>query len=476
MLPLVVDLDGTLIHTDMLHETALRVFRERPWDVLRMPIWLLQGKASLKRRVSLAAGGCDPQALPFNEPFIQWLDGQKQLGRHIVLCTASDQALADGIAAQVGLFDEVMASDGQRNLAGAHKAQALVARFGEKGFDYAGNAAPDLHVWQHARQAILVNASPRLEQQARAVAVVEEVFPPVAPGLITWLRALRVHQWLKNMLLFVPVFAAHQLTSVSTWGTLLLAFVAFSLCASSVYIANDLFDLESDRLHARKRLRPFAAGRLPIWQGVVVAPLLLMVSLLVGQVAGEAFLRWLLFYFVVTCVYSWGLKRLMLVDCLTLAWLYTLRILAGAAAAGLALSFWLLAFSVFLFLSLAFVKRYAELTLQLLSGKEKVHGRGYYTSDATIIQSLGVAAGYASVVVLALYFNSDAVMKLYRMPEYIWGAVPVMLFWVSWMWVQAHRGRMHDDPLVFAVKDKASLAAGLVFAAVLAVGAKGLVW
>jgi 4-hydroxybenzoate polyprenyltransferase len=191
---------------------------------------------------------------------------------------------------------------------------------------------------------------------------------------------------------------------------------------------------------------------------------------------GGTFLPWLIFYFVLTCAYSWGLKRLVLVDCLTLAMLYTLRIVAGAAAANMSLSFWLLAFSVFLFLSLAFVKRYAELQVQVLHKKHKVHGRGYYTADAPLIQILGITSGYAAVLVLALYLNSDAVVKLYRTPECVWGTVPVMLFWVSWMWLQAHRGEMHDDPLVYAIKDKASLLAGVVFAVVLVIGAVGWPW
>ncbi|MGR9053748.1 MAG: UbiA family prenyltransferase, partial [Gammaproteobacteria bacterium] len=235
-------------------------------------------------------------------------------------------------------------------------------------------------------------------------------------------------------------------------------------------------DLESDRLHPRKCNRPFASGRVPAWAGVVSAPLLLLAGVGLARFSGPDFLPWLLLYFAITCAYSWKLKQLLLVDCLTLAMLYTLRIVAGAAAVDMPLSFWLLAFSVFLFLSLAFVKRYAELEVQLLSGKEKVHGRGYFTSDAPLLQTLGVAAGYASVLVLALYLNSDAVVKLYRMPEVVWGAVPVVLFWISWMWMQAHRGRMHDDPLIYAVKDKASLLAGAVFAAVLAFGALGWPW
>jgi 4-hydroxybenzoate polyprenyltransferase len=237
-----------------------------------------------------------------------------------------------------------------------------------------------------------------------------------------------------------------------------------------------LLDLESDRQHPRKCNRPFASGLVPHWMGALLAPLLLLTSLALAKYVGGSFLRWLAFYFVLTCAYSWGLKRLILVDCLTLAVLYTLRIVAGAAAADMGLSFWLLAFSGFLFLSLAFVKRYSELQMQLLQGREKLHGRGYYTTDAPLVQMLGITSGYAAVVVLALYLNSDAVVRLYRTPEFVWGAVPVMLFWISWMWMRAHRGEMHDDPLVFAVKDKASVLAGAAFAVVLMIGAAGWTW
>ncbi|MCA7085478.1 UbiA family prenyltransferase [Cupriavidus sp. DB3] len=251
---------------------------------------------------------------------------------------------------------------------------------------------------------------------------------------------------------------------------------SLSICASSVYIANDLLDLESDRQHPRKRLRPFASGQVPAWKGAALAPVLLVISLVLGALVNAAFLVWLVFYVALTCAYSWGLKRIILIDCLVLALLYTLRIVAGAAAVGLSLTFWLLAFSTFLFMSLAFVKRYAELEVQLKSGKEKVHGRGYYTSDAQLIQTLGISAGYASVLVLALYLQTNAVVTLYPMPQYIWGSIPIILFWISWVWMKAHRGEMHDDPLVFAVKDRASQVAAVAFAAVFVLGSLGIPW
>lgn len=474
--PLVIDLDGTLIHTDMLHESTLRLVRDAPLELVRLPFLLAKGgKAVLKRHVAQHSN-FDPAALPYNQKLLEWLQGQRAAGRKLVLCTATDVAIAQAIADHLGLFDEVIASDGNTNVAGEHKAQALRERFGQGGFDYAGNAAPDLPVWAQARKSIVVNGDAALVRKAQGIAEVEHVFPPQRAGLSTVRRMLRVHQWLKNLLLFVPLLAAHQLGNGPAWLALLLAFASFSLCASSVYIANDLLDLESDRLHPRKRLRPFASGQMPVWIGVAIAPLLLLASLLLATFVGGQFMPWLLAYFVVTCAYSWGLKRLVLVDCLTLALLYTLRIVAGAAAVAQPLSFWLLAFSVFLFLSLAFVKRYAELEVQVLRGKQKIHGRGYHTTDAPLVQTMGIVSGYASALVLALYLNSDAVLQLYRAPQIIWGTVPVMLFWVSWMWLQAQRGQMHDDPLVFAVKDRASLAAGVAFVAILAAGAVGWPW
>lgn len=473
--PLIVDLDGTLIPTDMLHESALSVLRNNPFDTLRIPYWLLKGKAALKSNLA-GRTEFDPTSLPYNRDLLVWLKQQRVQGRKLILCTASDRSIATAISKYLGIFDEVIASDGTINLAGKHKAEALEQRFGHIGFDYVGNSHADLAVWQCARRAIVVNASADLARKAGTYCEVERVFPSPARGFTAWHRVLRVHQWLKNLLLFVPIFAAHQLANLDTWQSLILAFISFSLCASAVYIANDLLDLESDRQHPRKRNRPFASGLVPAWMGVILAPILLMISLALARYVGGSFLPWLVFYFIVTCAYSWGLKRLILVDCLTLAVLYTLRIVAGAAAAGMSLSFWLLAFSIFLFLSLAFVKRYAELEVQLLNGKEKAHGRGYYTSDAPLIQTLGITSGYASVLVLALYLNSDAVLKLYRTPEFVWGAVPILLFWVSSMWMQAHRGKMHDDPLVFAIKDKASVLAGAAFAGVLVIGTVGWPW
>jgi 4-hydroxybenzoate polyprenyltransferase len=468
-----VDLDGTLTLTDTLHESALYLLRDSPLNVLALPFWLLGGKAALKAKVADRVD-LDVATLPYNTALIDWLKEERAAGKRLVLCTATDIRVAQAIADYLGFFDEVLASNGTTNNIGINKRAALEAKYGVKGYDYAGNSAADIAVWAGARQAVVVNASDAITKQAAQVATVSEVIPPQAVTLSHWLEMLRVHQWLKNLLLFVPLFAAHQIGNVQSLSTLIFAFVSFSLCASAVYMANDLLDLKSDRKHPRKRHRPFACAAVPIKMGVVLAPLFATASLLLGLVVGTAFTAWLVVYFLLTCAYSLWLKRLALIDCLTLATLYTLRIIAGAAAVAITLSFWLLAFSVFIFLSLAFVKRYAELQVQAQAGNSYAHGRGYAVTDAPLVQTLGITAGYAAVLVLALYLHGETVVTLYAQPELIWFAVPLMLFWVSWVWMKAHRGEMHDDPIVFAIKDKASLAVAALIAISFALATKGI--
>jgi 4-hydroxybenzoate polyprenyltransferase len=296
---------------------------------------------------------------------------------------------------------------------------------------------------------------------------VEREFERPAPGPLVWLRAMRLHQWLKNLLVFLPLAGAHQLLNAPLFGEAMLAFLAFGLCASGVYILNDLMDLESDRRHPRKRRRPFAAGAISLVGGALFSALLLAAALAIGLAVTPAFVGWLAAYFGVTLAYTLFLKRRVIVDCLTLGGLYTLRIVAGGAAVGIAPSFWLLAFSLFLFLSLAFVKRYSELMIVAKAEQTSAHGRGYQAGDLSIVQTMGVASGFTAVMLMALYINGDTVARLYSRPDVLWMTIPVLLYWVSRMWMQAHRGNMEDDPVVFAVKDKYSLACGALFVAVL---------
>jgi 4-hydroxybenzoate polyprenyltransferase len=460
-----VDLDGTLTLTDTLHESAIALLRVRPLAVFALPLWFLQGKAALKAKLA-AAVSLDIAALPYNKPLLEWLKCERADGRRIALCTAADQSVAHSIASHLGIFDEVIASDGVTNNQGAKKRDVLEAKFGRRGYDYVGNSKGDLEAWEGARQAILVNADRKIEDRARRTTPIARVFRSEAGAISPWLRVIRVHQWVKNLLLFVPLLAAHQIGNIQALTTLVLAFISFSFCASAVYVVNDLIDLESDRKHPKKRSRAFASGVVPVKYGAAIAPLLVVLSMTIGAAVGAAFAAWLVLYFGLTCIYSLVLKRLVLIDCLALAALYTLRILAGAAAVGVTLSFWLLAFSGFLFLSLAFVKRYAELQLQAVAGRAHAHGRGYAVTDAPLVQTLGVTAGYSAALVLALYLNGETVALLYRSPSLIWLAVPIVLFWISWAWMKAHRGEMHDDPVIFALRDKTSLLAGLLFGAV----------
>jgi 4-hydroxybenzoate polyprenyltransferase len=459
--PLVVDLDGTLIYTDTLHESAIALLREKPFHALLIPAWLMGGKATFKSRV-YSLTSFHPASLPYNHSLIAWLKERKEQGRELVLCTASTEKIAQAVARHLDLFGTVLSTSGGKNLAGKHKAELLAQKYGHGGFDYVGNSAADIEVWRVARNGIVVNASQALIRQAKSVCNVEKIIDGESATIKTWAKVLRLHQWVKNLLLFIPLLAAHQFANTQSLSLLAMAFLSFSLCASSVYIANDLLDLESDRRHPRKKFRPFAAGSVAVWKGGVLVPILAFASIGIATTVGMDFLACLLVYVSLTCAYSLWLKRLVLIDCLTLASLYTLRIMAGAAAATVTMSFWLLTFSIFIFLSLAFVKRYAELKLHESDSKARAHGRSYYTTDLPLVQMLGITAGNASVLVLALYLHSENVRQHYASPEFLWAVVPLMLFWVSWMWIKAHRGQMHDDPIVFASRDMASMIVGAI--------------
>lgn len=453
--PLCVDLDGTLVRSDLLAEALFGLLATRPLDALRAPLWLLGGKARLKaevaRRVDLEVA-----TLPYNEPLLEYLRAERAAGRRLVLATASPEKYARQVADHLGLFDEVVATDATTNVAGPRKAEVLAARFGEHGFDYAGNARPDLAVWRRARGAVLVDPEPGVEAAARGLVPVDAVISNGRATLVEYVKALRPHQWAKNVLVFVPLLGAHRVGELDLLAQALVAFFAFGLCASSVYLLNDLLDLPADRAHPRKRRRPFAAGTVPLLHGALLVPALLAGAFALALLLPPLFAAVLGLYYASTLAYSLWLKRVVLVDVMLLAALYTVRVLAGAAAVGLVPSFWLLAFSTFLFLSLAIAKRHAELTVLLHHGTEKSRGRGYHASDLAALLSLGAAAGYMAVLVLALYINSDEVRELYSRPEVIWLLCPLLLYWVSRVWLGAHRGKLHDDPVVFALKDPIS--------------------
>lgn len=466
-IPLVVDLDGTLLRSDLLLESALAYTRAQPLRLLAPLAWLTGGKAHLKQRLAQAAE-IDVTTLPYDQRVLDLIGRERAAGRRIVLATASHQLYAERIAAHLQLFDEVLATENGVNLSAERKRDRLLQQYGQRGYDYAGNSHDDLPVWAAARHAYVVSAGGRLQRRAAALGNVADVMAPVAPlqQLRTMLRAMRVHQWVKNVLIFLPLLAAHAADQPARVLAGVLAFICFSLCASSVYLLNDLLDLPDDRRHKSKRKRPFAAGQLSLGIGMALAPLLLLAAFgLALWLLPWRFSAVLLAYYAITLGYSLYLKRLMALDAITLAALYTLRLIAGAAAFAVPLTFWLLAFSMFIFLSLALVKRYAELREARRRGETaQASGRGYFPGDLEMISSLGAASGYLSVLVLALYTQDRATVALYSRPQLIWLACPLLLFWVTRTWMLTHRGQMHDDPVVFALKDRASLLIGLMFA------------
>jgi 4-hydroxybenzoate polyprenyltransferase len=467
--PLVVDLDGTLTRTDLLVESASQFLIQNPLAFFKPLLWLMRGKTVLKTELAQRVR-LDASALPYNSDVIDWLRAEKQSGRRLVLATASHRVLAEQVAQHLHLFDEVLATEGDTNLKSTAKAQALVDRYGEAGFDYVGNDWPDMQVWAKADTAHVVDAPASLLNRAHTQGKVGQVFNSSMPSKpMAMLKAMRLHQWVKNLLVFVPLMAAHQYADAARDALALMAFVVFSLTASSVYLLNDLVDVQDDRHHVRKRQRPFASGALSLVLGWGAWPLLLLLAIaLSAAFMPVLFSVSLGVYFVLTVAYSFHLKQMAVVDVLTLAALYTLRIIAGAAAIDVVVSFWLLLFSMFIFLSLALIKRYSELKVARSGGKAvALRGRGYELDDLELVSSLGGSSGFIAVLVLALYIQDDQAANQYSNPEFIWLICPVMLFWISRAWFIAHRGRMHDDPIVFALKDKVSWYVGAFILAVM---------
>ena len=453
--PLVVDLDGTLIKTDLLIESLGRLLRQEPLALFDLPGWLLKGKANLKREVARRVE-LDPMLLPYRAALLDYLRAEHAKGRPIVLATASDQRFATQVAEHLKLFDLVLASDGTTNLSGERKRSRLVEAFGAGGFDYVGNESRDLAVWSAARKAIVVNPNPRLLRGVARVAECESAFAERAASLREYLGALRPEHWLKNLLVFVPIFAAHLFMVPELLVRAAVLFAGFCCCASSGYLINDVLDLQADRRHPQKRTRPFASGRLPLTYALTMAPALLALGCVLAGLLSWVSLAVLLLYFTLTLAYSLSLKRVALLDVLVLATLYTLRIIAGSAAIPILPSVWLLGFSMFLFTSLAFVKRYAELVVMRSIEGNKATARGYELGDAELLASKGTASGYAAVLVLALYIASGEVRAHYSRHELIWLVCPLMLYWLGYLWLIAHRGKMYHDPLVFALRDRTS--------------------
>lgn len=457
-LPLAVDLDGTLVHCDTFIEGMVRLGFEKPWLLPALAGWLMQGRAHAKAEVAKRFP-TDAASLPYDERVVAWLREERAAGRTVALATATDRRTADAIAAHLGIFDHVFASDGRTNLKSSRKAEALVAAY-PRGFVYAGNESADIKVWRSATAAVVANASPSLA--TRAGAALERAFPPAHNALRGLVKAMRPHQWAKNLLVFLPMLVGQGWGDLSAWRHALIAFAAISCVASGLYLVNDISDISNDRRHPRKRRRPFAAGALSPVLGVFASIALLFGGFALGGVSG-AFLP-LAIYAASSALYTFVLKRITLVDVFMLAALYTLRIVLGGVATGFPASDWLLAFSGFFFFSLALVKRAAEVDVM----RADLLGRGYRASDGDMLKRIGVGAGMISALVLSLYLRDPEKAVHYGAPGFLWALPAVVVFWLSRVWIKLDRGEMHDDPLAFAFKDRLSWLIGAIAAAAFA--------
>ena len=473
--PLAVDLDGTLIRTDMMFESLARLLKQNPLAMLAVPFWWLRGRAYLKQQLA-ARVQVDAASLPYHEEFLEWLKAEKRNGRPLILATASDIKMAEPVAQHVGIFDEIIASDGETNLRSTAKLKKLTEKYGERGFDYAGNSSVDLGVWVGSREAIVVNAGESLARRAAQQTKVGQTFLSNSSVAKSLFRSLRPHQWAKNLIVFLPLLTSHKLPLLTSSDRFVFpmlsayfAFVAFCLCASGVYVLNDLMDLEADRRHPTKRRRPFAAGDVPLSLGLVLAPLLLLGGgFIAWQVTTKMdFVALLLGYIAVTTAYSWHLKRIAILDVFVLAALYTSRLIAGHIVTGIEYSAWLLMFSMFIFLSLALMKRFQELQALRRENLQEAKGRGYTADDLELVTNMGLVSGFLAVLVMALYVTSEQVVKLYTHKTLLLLVCPLMLFWLCRVWFLTHRGQMHDDPTAFAFKDWVSYLIGALILGVI---------
>jgi 4-hydroxybenzoate polyprenyltransferase/phosphoserine phosphatase len=466
--PLAVDLDGTLIRSDLLIETAFSELGRRPHSVFGMVGALRQGKAALKHTLAQPVE-FDPSTLPYDEAVLDYIRAARAEGREVYLASASHERLVKAVADHLGLFSGYFASNADTNCGGRVKAQKLVAAFGEGGFDYIGNDAADLKVWDKAATAIAIRPSRRVIQKLGRAHDNVQLLSWERPTWRTWTKLLRAHQYPKNALLFVPLVTA-QVFEPAAFLQVFLAFVAFSLCASSVYILNDLVDLQDDRKHRTKCRRPLANGTVPLSHALLALPVLLGTSMLLAASISLPFLGVLLAYYILTTAYSFWLKRIALLDVLTLAGLYTLRIIGGGVVLGVTISAWLMAFSVALFLSLALIKRFVELAARLDANLPDSKSRGYRNTDANLIMALAAASGLNAVTVFILYASSESMKALYSTPQVLLLAAPILTYWIARMLMLAHRRIMDDDPVAFAIKDRASMICGILVGVVLFAG------
>lgn len=456
-IPLCVDLDGTLIKTDCLHESILIASKKRFYIIFLIPIWLITGGIALVKEKVMKFGLPKASGLPYDSNVINYIKEEKKKGRKIILATASMQEIADSVSEHTGLFDLAIGTTPGNNLRRGKKLEALEKMFGKRGFDYIGNSYSDLKVWEGSRYAILANTNKKVRESAESKGNVKEIFESPKKSLKLIIKEIRIYQWIKNILIFIPFLLAHKFNAIDVWLNSIIAFFAFSFTASSVYLVNDLLDLESDRNHPTKKKRPFASGELPVHYGVLLFPIMLLSGYILAFVFLErSFLLILTSYFILTTFYSFYIKKVYVLDLIFLAGLYTIRLVAGSVATDVIISPWLFSFSIFLFLSFAIIKRYTEINTLIDNDKKKTIGRGYITDDKILLLVSGVSSGLISILIFILYLSSPEVKALYSSHQILYLITPLLLYWILRIWFKTERREMNEDPVIFMAKDKTS--------------------
>ena len=450
--PLVVDLDGTLINSDLLFEGFILLLRKNPLYIFSCLAWLFRGKAYLKDSI-LSRVQIQAELLPYNKELLGFLKEEAGKGRKIILATASPLSNALVVAGIHPIFYKVFGTENNINLKGKKKLNALVNEFGKSKFDYIGDSLSDLKIFESARYSYLVNPTLILKFRANKYSNVKETWDFKQGSLKSWFKAIRVYQWVKNLLVFVPLITSHSFYSIKVLTLAVIAFTSFSLVASAGYLINDLLDINSDRAHPTKRFRPLASGQISLLSGFAFSIVLLALGFYLASKLNYLFSIIVLLYFFTSLSYSVFLKRIVLYDVFVLAVLYSTRVFAGGVATNIPLSSWLIAFSTFIFLSLAFIKRYSELLRMEGNDSLKERGRGYLVEDIHLLQTMGVVSGFVSVVVFSLYLDSPEVSRLYSNPKILWITSLLFLFWISRMWMLTVRDKMTDDPIIFTLKD-----------------------
>ena len=458
-----VDLDGTIIFTDVLYEQIINLIKTNPLYIFYLFFLIFKGKAKFKSYVAKKTK-LNYKNLPYNIDLINWLKLQFKSKKKIILCTAANKKVAQKIAKFFYFFSMVISSDSKVNNTGVNKRKILTKKFGLKGYDYVGNDYDDLIVWEGANKSYLVNVDDNLKKLALKKVAVAKIFNKKKNFLLEFFKLIRIHQWIKNILIFVPIIAANETDNLSYLLKLLIAFFSMGLCASAIYILNDLFDLESDRQHHSKKYRSIASGQISIKIALILMLLLICFSFIFSFFLNDYFRLSLLSYFFMSTIYTFYLKKLFIFDCMLLSIFYTFRVVIGALVVGIEISNFLIFFSIFIFLSLAFMKRYAELKNYYIKNYQSIPGRSYKNNDKLLLLKFGIISGNISSFILVLYLINIKNTHLYSSPDLLWLIIPLMFFWINWVWYKSAKGEMNDDPILFAIKDRKSLMTGLFIA------------